>query len=338
MSVGERAALPGTAIPVLNHIITWADRWDHFQARWGVRRSLHRVPPGLYALGTPTSESPVFVTANYTLSVDAVRSSLKGVDAFLLVLDTHGINVWCAAGKGTFGTDELVRRIETVGLKDVVTHRKLILPQLGAPGVAAFDVKRLSGFQVEYGPVRAADLPEYLRSGRATPEMRRVRFTLSDRLVLIPVEIVQTFLPMLAAAVVLYLAAGLWPAIGVIVAVLAGVVAFPILLPWLPTQAFSSKGFILGLIVALPVAAAARRDGAREALWFGVGWAVALVAAMPAVTAYLALNFTGSTTFTSKTGVELEMRKYIPIMAVLGGLGLVVGLILIVVRLIGGLS
>ena len=185
----ERAAEP-SPIRTTTSTLTRADRRDHFLARWGYKRNEHRVEPGLYALGNPTPESPVFVSANYTLSFDALRSALGGVDGHILVLDTYGINVWCAAGKGTFGTDELVRRIESTGLGEVVSHRKLILPQLGAPGVAAHEVKKRTGFKVEYGPVRAPDLPEYLRTGAATPEMRRVRFPLKDRLVLVPVELV----------------------------------------------------------------------------------------------------------------------------------------------------
>ena len=113
--------------PTTSHL-SLADRWDHFLARWGVNRGGHRVPPGLYTLGDPTPDSPVFVTANYTLSFDALRSSLTGVDGYLLVLDTQGVNVWCAAGKGSFGTEELVSRIESTRLADVVSHRKLILP------------------------------------------------------------------------------------------------------------------------------------------------------------------------------------------------------------------
>ncbi len=89
------------------------------------------------------------------------------------MLDTKGINVWCAAGKGTFGTDELVHQIEATQLAGVVDHRSLVLPQLGAPGVSAHEVKKRSGFRVEYGPVRARDLPEYLKTRKATPEMRK---------------------------------------------------------------------------------------------------------------------------------------------------------------------
>jgi len=79
--------------------ITFANRLDHFLARWGINRNGHRVDPGLYRLGNPTTESPVFASANYTLSFDALRSALAGYDAYILVLDTKGINVWCAAGK-----------------------------------------------------------------------------------------------------------------------------------------------------------------------------------------------------------------------------------------------
>jgi hypothetical protein len=307
--------------------ITLADRWDHFLARWGVNRSAHRVEPGLYALGNPGPDSLVFVTANYTLSFDALRSVLGGIDGYILVLDTKGINVWCAAGKGTFGTDELVQRVEAAGLHDVVDHRLLILPQLGAPGVSAHEVKRRSGFRVEYGPVRAADLPAYLETHEATPEMRRVRFDLLDRLVLIPVELVHVLLPTLGAAMILYFLGGWLAFAGAVAAVLGGVVLFPILLPWIPTHAFSSKGFILGGVVALPFAVVSVLGSADVAWWQQAGKALAYLLAMPPVTAFLALNFTGSTTFTSKTGVRREMFAYIPAMAWVFGIGVVLTIV-----------
>lgn len=322
------------ATPDLMHTsstLTFANHWDHFLARWGYRRGDHRVTPGLYALGDPTPDSPVFVTANYTLSFDALRSALAGVDGYILVLDTQGVNVWCAAGKGTFGTDKIVRRVEAARLSDVVSHRTLILPQLGAPGVAAHEVKRRTGFSVEYGPVRAADLPEYLKTHQATPEMRQVRFPLRDRLVLIPVELVQTFKPMLLAALVLAVLLGPLAAWGAVVAVLAGVVLFPILLPWLPTTDFSSKGFILGGLTALPFARLAQRraTGPKSQR---IGWPLAYLLAMPPTTAFLALNFTGATPFTSKTGVKREMSRYIRLMAGMFGAGMLLAFILRLTR------
>ncbi len=309
-------------------VLTLANRWDHFLARWAVNRAGYRVEPGLYALGSPTPDSPVFVTANYTLSFDALRSALAGIDGYILVLDTHGVNVWCAAGKGTFGTDELVRRIEMTGLRDVVRQRTLILPQLGAPGVAAHEVTKRTKFKVEYGPVRAVDLPAYLKTRQATPEMRQVRFTLRDRLVLIPVELVYVLLPMLIAAVAVFFIGGWLSAGAVIAAVLTGVVLFPILLPWIPTHDFSSKGLVLGVIAALPFAAVIFIRDPNAALWLRALGALTYLLALPPVTAYLALNFTGATTFTSKSGVRREIFAYVPVMAwtLAAGIALTIGL------------
>jgi hypothetical protein len=305
--------------------ITLADRWDHFQARVGINRSLHRVQPGLYSLGNPTTDSPVFVTANYKLSFNALRSSLPGVDAWILVLDTHGINVWCAAGKGTFGTNELVKRIESSGLKDIVNSRVLILPQLGATGVMAHIVKKRTGFKVEYGPVRAEDLKEYLRNGQATTGMRKVRFNIKDRLTLIPVDIVNFFLPTLLAAVILYFLGGWFAVAAVVTSVLAAVVLFPILLPWLPFRDFSVKGFLLGLIVMLPFLTQVWMDQTSPT-WVNGLRSVPLVVGYPVVTAFIALNFTGSSTFTSRTGVKKEIFAYIPVMGWFFGISVAITL------------
>jgi hypothetical protein len=307
--------------------LTFADHFDHFLARWSVRRMGHRVEPGLYRLGNPSRESPVFASANYTLSFDALRSSLGGTDAYILVLDTKGINVWCAAGKGTFGTDELVRIIGATGLAGVVSHRKIIVPQLGAPGISWPAVLRKSGFLVEFGPVRARDLPEYLRTRTATEEMRRVRFPLYDRLVLTPVELVHVGLPTIIVTLALWFLAGPSAALAAIAAVLAGTVLFPALLPWLPTHDFSTKGLILGAITALPFAWIFASTSSLHG-WPAVLALLTPLLIMPAVTAYLALNFTGSTTYTSRTGVRKEIFRYVPAMAVMAGAGVAAGIIL----------
>jgi len=131
----------GRLVQVTSELV-WPDRWGSIKARWGVGRMEYKIDPGLYALGMPDDKSLVFVSANYKMSFDLLRQALAGRSSWILVLDTQGINVWCAAGKGTFGTEELVRRIESSGLKKIVNHRKLILPQLGAPGVAAHKVKK----------------------------------------------------------------------------------------------------------------------------------------------------------------------------------------------------
>ena len=331
---GPAGKRPAPAIRQTTSEITLKNRWDHFLARWGVNRMGHIVTPGLYRLGNPDKDSPVFASANYTLSFDALRSALAGRDAWILVIDTKGINVWCAAGKGTFGTGELIRRIAVTRLAEIVAHRKIILPQLGAPGVCAHDVARYSGFSVEYGPVRAADLPAYLATHAATAEMRTVRFNLRDRLVLTPMELVHFGLYGIIAAIVLYFLAGPVAALAAICAVLTGTVLFPALLPVLPSRDFSLKGFVLGAIVAIPFAVVFAGSPGLS----GIGQIIAALVpflTFPPVVAYLGLNFTGSTTFTSRTGVKKEIFRYVPAMVVLAGLGTILGIALGILRLAG---
>ncbi len=304
------------------------DRRDHISTRLGFHRMDHKVGPGLYRLGDPDRGSPVFVTANYKLSFDALRTNLKGVSCYLLVLDTKGINVWCAAGKGTFGTDEIEERVKKTDLAMVVDHRRLILPQLGAPGVCAHEVRRRTGFSVEYGPVRAEDIPEYIRDGKVSESMRQVRFTLKDRAVLVPVELRNNILWAVLASVLAFVLSGwvgLW---AVMITYLTGTVLFPLLLPYIPVKAFSAKGFILGIAVSIIFASMVLiwyGDGSDQGTWLQV---TAWVLLMSPWVAYLALNFTGSSTFTSRTGVRKEIFRYIPIIAVTFIIGVALTLIL----------
>ena len=304
-------------VPRISSQIRFNDRLGFWKVRWGMGRTTHIVPPGLYALGHPTPDDPVLVTANYKMSFDIVRSVMAGRNAWLLVLETFGINVWCAAGKGTFGTEELIAQIGAAGLAKVVNHRLLLLPMLGAPGVAAHEVARRTGFSVTYATIRARDLPEYLDNGMtATPAMRELTFTFRERLVLVPVELVQAVKAVALITLGLFVlgtllggsAAGMKAGIGYLGAALTGIVLGPLLLPWLPGTSFSVKGAVMGLLWS----------GAWYGLAGGSAWSlpVALAAflAFPAVSAFFTFNFTGCTTYTSRSGVKKEMRVAIPAM------------------------
>jgi len=305
--------MQGTIL-IADRKISLKNNVDHLLARLGINRMGYLVTPGLYRLGDPGPESPVFITANYTLSFDALRSSLKEIDCFILVLNTFGINVWCAAGKGTFGTEELIRKIDETRLHETIKHRTLILPQLGAPGVSAHRVKEKTGFNIKYGPVRAADIPDYLGNKKISAGARRVKFTLLDRLILIPVEFIHVLLPMLILSGILYLTVGLMPALALASAMIAGSVLFPVLLPWLPTKNFSTKGFILGGVVAFIFGSVHILNHSNQAWVFTLISTMAYILSLPPVTAFLALNFTGATTFTSRSGVRKEIYAYFPAM------------------------
>jgi CO dehydrogenase/acetyl-CoA synthase gamma subunit (corrinoid Fe-S protein) len=132
----------GTDIPLIATELNSSDFWGAVMVRWGINRNNYRVSPGLYAIGSPDKESDVFVSANYKLSFDALRKNLSGENGWILVLDTKGVNVWCAAGKGTFGTKELVNRIRLVSLEKVVNHKRLSCHSLGQQELLLIRLKR----------------------------------------------------------------------------------------------------------------------------------------------------------------------------------------------------
>lgn len=323
-------------VPQVSSSLVWADRLGTYKARWGIGRMHYTIEPGLYALGKPDEQSPVLVTANYKMSFDRLREALPGRNMWILVLDTKGINVWCASGKGTFGTMELVDKIKSSGISQIVSHRELILPQLSGPGVATHHVKKLSGFKVIYGPIRARDLPTFLDDGfKATSEMRLKTFTTWERMELIPMELIEALRVGIIVIPILFflsyvgksgegwanaLSHGYFSVLSLLTAILTGAVLTPLLLPWLPGRAFSVKGLSLGILFAVILLAFRWGDwitkiSSLEILaWFFL---------IPAVSAYLAMNFTGASTYTSFSGVRKEMRWALPLQIGAGILGLI---------------
>jgi len=318
------------AAPVASTTLTAKDKLGAWKVRWGIGRDNYKVEPGLYAVGKPGKDSHVLVSANYKLTFDALRKNLSGLDCWLLILDTKGVNVWCAAGKGTFGTEELIDRIGKTGLSRVVTHRRLILPQLGAPGVDSGEVARHSGFSVTFGPVRAADILRFIADGcKATREMRTVKFTFGDRLALVPMELVGAAKIPVAVFAVMFLLNlfavrpfGLADFFAFSASLLAGAVVTPALLPFIPGRAFAFKGWIAG---AVGTAFIAHAHGwfAPPYILLGIGYMLAL----PAFSAFLSMNFTGASTYTSFSGVIKEMKVAVPATALSTAAGVVLVLI-----------
>jgi hypothetical protein len=313
--------LADTVIPRVSTDIDFRDFLGAAMVRWGINRGDYRVNPGLYAVGNPGPESDVFVTANYKLSFDTLRKNLSGIDGWILVLDTKGVNVWCAAGKGTFATKELVNRIKSVSLEKIVNHKRLIVPQLGATGVAAHKVKEDTGFNVHFGPVQAYDIKKFVGNGyRADRQMRTVTFSFKDRIKLIPNDFMYGKFYLLGAMVLLFIISGLsvngiavrnfsdagGPAIiKIFFAYVAGIVITPMFLPYIPGRHFSLKGFISGSFVflVLLVIGSTGKNLIESFSWFLV---------ITAISSFLAMNFTGSSTYTSLSGVKKEMKISLP--------------------------
>jgi acetyl-CoA decarbonylase/synthase complex subunit gamma len=315
-------------LPRVGSRLSAADKRGGLKVRWGIGRMGYDVVPGLYALGAPDAEAPVLVSSNYKLSFDTLRSSLAGRSAFLLVVDTHGINVWCAAGKGTFSAAEVSRRIVEARLGEIARTGRVILPQLSAPGVTAREIEAATGFKAIFGPVRSEDLPAYLDAGcRATPAMRSKSFDLEERAALVPMELVPALKWAAALAAALALLSGLGgdggylaelaahgplAALAAAALLIAGAVATPLFLPLLPGRAFSVKGAVAGAVLFAPIWIVAWLSDGGGGLALGLELS-GLGALAMAGAAFLALNFTGATTFTSLSGVRREMRFAVPL-------------------------
>ena len=163
--------------------------------------------------------------------------------------------------------------------------------------------------------------------------MRQVTFGIGERLVLIPVDLVMSAKYLLLVAVCFLLLSGLgrdgysfarlaavgWRCAALLVtAYLAGAAGAPLLLPWLPGRAFALKGACLGVAIS----------GALAALAWGGGWfenslsEAAWLLLIPAVVSFITMMFTGSTPYTSLSGVRLELRLAVPVQLLVAVVGI----------------
>jgi NAD-dependent dihydropyrimidine dehydrogenase PreA subunit len=142
----------------------------------------HATSPGLRRIGNPGPDAPVLVTGNYALTVRRLEQVLRGLDVWLLVANSRGINVWCAAGGGHFTHHDVIAAIRAERLSEHVSHRRVVLPQLSATGVERKRILEATGFEGRWGPARLEDLPEFIERGcRVKNSHRMMRFPAWER-------------------------------------------------------------------------------------------------------------------------------------------------------------
>jgi acetyl-CoA decarbonylase/synthase complex subunit gamma len=96
----------------------------------------------------------------------------------------------------------------------------------------------------------------------------------------------------------------------------SGVILTPALLTFLPFRMFSFKGLFVGL-------------GVSAGLFFTqltgltmvskIGWFLLI----PSISSFMAMNFTGSSTYTSLSGVKKEMKISLPVQVTLASMGII---------------
>ncbi len=198
-----------------------------------VVETLLRVLPfpcrtGLIEIGHPGRGSPVLLTGNFRLTVERVKRALAGIDAYLLVANSRGVNVWCAATGGLLTDHEVVTVLKASGIENRVAHRQVVLPQLAATGIDGKVVQHRTGWRVVWGPVRADALPAFLGNGfAASRAMRTVTFPWPQR---VEMAIAWAFpISLLALLVLPVWKAGVLPLAGLVWALsLALFLSFPL--------------------------------------------------------------------------------------------------------------
>ena len=207
-----------------------------------------KVRPGVYRLGEADQHSPVLVTGNFDLTVRGLVKALDGqIDAWVLVVDTAGINVWCAAGGGFFTAEKVAAAMRITRIAELVSHHSLILPQLAACGIDGWKLRKLTGWGIHWGPVEAGDLPGYLAAGRKKDEeMRQIDFPLKTRLEMVTVTL-SFYGLMILLPVLIFWRTLFWP---VMLSLLGLSYVYAVVHPWLPGRDGLEKSIPL-VILAL---------------------------------------------------------------------------------------
>jgi len=246
-AMDAKPALPPNAVGILRDRVTLRsvllDLWLLF---FRIIPPYPKVRTGLYAVGRPDAESPVLVTGNFDLTVRRLVRALDGrVNVWVLVADSAGINVWCAAGGGYFTAEKVIAAVKSSHLRDVVSHHALVLPQLCANGVDGWRIRKETGWGVHWGPPRGSDVPAYLAAGRKkTDEMRWVRFPLKDRLEMVTVTL-GFYALLILLPVLIFWRSSFWP---VTFSLLGLSYFYAVVHPWLPGRDGLYKSIPLALI------------------------------------------------------------------------------------------
>ncbi|RMF19502.1 MAG: hypothetical protein D6760_13055 [Deltaproteobacteria bacterium] len=222
---------------------------------WGFLFRLFPCPTalGLRRIGNPGRDSPVLVTCNFDLTVKRMRKALRGIDAWLLVAESKGVNVWCAAGAREFNTDSVVSAVKTSGIESLVDHRTLILPPLGAPGIRAADVAERTGWKTVWGPVRLEDIPRFLSARLVRSEdMKRATWNWKERLD----TALGSLFPFYFAGALLLAFLGRSLLLEYLVVGAVVFVFFMLACPWIPTQHGLTKALVVCAVLGGGLAAA----------------------------------------------------------------------------------
>jgi len=123
-----------------------------------------QIEPKLYPIGQVNDKSPVLITTNFSLSYYTVLGEVEAskIPAYIVSVDTEGMSVLTAWAAEKFTPGKITESINKFGVKDAVTHKRLVIP--GYVAVMSGELQDESGFEVIVGPKEAAGIPSFLKN------------------------------------------------------------------------------------------------------------------------------------------------------------------------------
>lgn len=303
--------------------VTWLDYLKLLVSWIFAFKRTYVVEPGLYYLGSEfDADAPLLVTSNYRMTVVLVARKARQANARLLVVDTDGINVWCAAGKGAFSNRAILQQLERYDRR-LLTQAKwlrLVLPKFALAGVD-FTALRDHKIRPIIGPLYAKDLPAYLQGSRLEDcDNDRVVFGLQSRIFTWLPGLVQAVGYGVSIVVVMTIVGRIWSVsapLGLITLLAAVATAYPLLFPWLPGKRFAVKGISLAFLMTLALGALAGSG------WLALDMLPAAIAFAFAGAIFIGLAYTGNSAVSNYSRVRKEIARFLPLNVLLFALSLV---------------
>jgi len=123
-----------------------------------------QVEPKIYEIGKANKHSPVLITTNFSITYFTVAGEVESskVPSYIICCDSEGMSVLTAWAAEKFTAEKISETLEKSGIKDMVGHRKVIIP--GYVSVLSGKLEEISGWKVSVGPREASGIPNFLRN------------------------------------------------------------------------------------------------------------------------------------------------------------------------------
>ncbi len=123
-----------------------------------------QVDGGIYSVGEPNENSPVYISTNFSLTYFMLSSEIDGSGeaAHIVIIDAEGMSVLTAWSAGKFGGEQVGKAVLASGIADKIKHRHVIIP--GYVAVIKGEMEdAMKGWDIMVGPQEASDIPAYVK-------------------------------------------------------------------------------------------------------------------------------------------------------------------------------